>query len=74
LPKTPDDILTSGEYDKVPVMIGDNSEDGLLMMAPFIQHPFLYVNFTETLPKLLLKKRKMEVTFKDLQVIETIKK
>jgi hypothetical protein len=59
---------------QVPVIIGDNSENGLLMMAPFIRHPLKYVNFTESMPKLLLKKRKPEVTFKDLQVIETIKK
>ena len=74
LPKSPEKILASGNFEKVPVVIGDNSESGLLMMAPFIRHPLAYVNFTESLPKLLLKKQKPEVTFKDHQVIGAIKK
>ena len=74
VPLLPEELIASGNYEKVPIMIGDNSEGGLLMMSPFIQHPYLYVNFTESLPKLLLKKEKMDITFKDLQVIETVKK
>jgi hypothetical protein len=59
LPKLPEEILTSGQFERVPVVIGDNSESGLLMMAPFIRHPLTFVNFTESLPKLLLKKTKL---------------
>ena len=74
VPGLPEDIFASGEYEKVPVLIGDNSESGLMMMAPFIRHPLNFANFTESLPKLLLKKQKLDITFKDLQVIGTIKK
>jgi len=35
LPELPEEILRSGDYDKVPIIIGDSSEDGLLVTLMF---------------------------------------
>ena len=31
IPELPEETLNSGDYDKVPIIIGDSSEDGLLV-------------------------------------------
>ena len=33
VPLLPEELIASGNYEKVPIMIGDNSEGGLLMMS-----------------------------------------
>lgn len=66
--------LVLGDFDRIPVIIGDTSDSGLFLMGPFIQHPNAYQNFTELLPPLILKKSKENTQLKDLQIIETIKR
>jgi len=63
-----------GDFDKIPVIIGDTSESSLFLMGPFIQHPSTYQNFTELLPSIILKKNSRDARLKDFQIIETIKK
>ena len=44
LPMSPMDALTSGHYATgVPVMIGTNEDDGLILSTPLLTDPSLYV-------------------------------
>ena len=63
-----------GQYSDVPVMIGDNKDDGILFMADFLRHPHKYGEFTESLPLMLFNKASSEVTSGDLKLVEMVKK
>lgn len=74
VPDLPEVTIQSRNFSHVPVLIGDNAQEGILFMSGFLNHPVLYENFTESLPLLLFNKAKNEVTENDLQLIERVKK
>ena len=39
LPDFPEALIASGQFADVPVLIGDNKDDGILFMADFLRHP-----------------------------------
>ena len=63
-----------GNFLDVPLLIGDNKDDGILFMADFLRHPHKYGEFTESLPLLLFNKASSEVTSGDLRLVEMVKK
>lgn len=55
LPQLPYQILQEQKLQVEAVMLGHNSEEGTLLVAPFLQNPSRFVNFTASMPPILFK-------------------
>jgi len=47
LPNLPDQLVINGEYNKVPMIIGVNAEEGIISAAQYIYDPSKFVLFNE---------------------------
>lgn len=74
IPQKPEQILELGKFEKVPVILGGNAHEGIVIMSQFLAHPGYYANFTESLPLLLFNKPDSFVTERDNTLVETVKK
>ncbi len=54
------------------MLLGSNSQDGFDLMSGFLAHPAAFENFTELLPLLVFNK--VDVTKKDMQLAEVVKR
>jgi len=76
VPKDPEDILKHGEDNNVPVIVGFNKEDGLLLTTRFIKDPIVKHNFVANQhtcgPIYLLGKETEEITEKDIALADKI--
>ena len=74
LPESPDILLAKNDYEKLPVMIGTTSDESVSAMSTFLDHPVLFANFTETLPSLLFGKPRKDLTERDNEISNFIKR
>ena len=74
IPDYPENLIKSGKYRKIPVLIGGTSEEGILGMRELFHHPGSYSLFTQSLPLILFNRPYAEITENDKYLIETIKK
>lgn len=69
----PEVLLESGDFKSVPVIMGTTSEECVSSIAPFLNHPALLANFTETLPTLMFGIPRPKHTQRDDAVVRMIK-
>ena len=55
IPQLPYQMLQEQKLQVEAVMLGHNSEEGTLLVAPFLQNPSRFVNFTASMPPILFK-------------------
>ena len=74
VPKDPEAVLESGEFKAVPAIMGTTSEEAVSSVTPFLNHPALLANFTETLPTLMFGIPRAKHTERDDAVVRMVKK
>ena len=70
----PEVTMKSEDFDKVPAILGTTAEEAVSHVAPFMAHPILFANFTETLPTLLFGKPRKDNTPRDDAIAKLVKK
>lgn len=74
IPDLPEQLLKKMKNDHLKaVILGHNSEEGLEKIAPFLQDPQLFVNFTARLPEMIfgdVKSSKLSLHKKIVKVLK----